>query len=81
MLFAVQEQALRTNAIKAMIDKQAVSPKCRLCETKDETVVHLVKSGTKEDMTMLPEEYIGNCARSMELKAQTGDMSIHLLVS
>ena len=31
MLFAVQEQALRTNLIKAKIDKQPVCPKCRLC--------------------------------------------------
>ena len=30
MVFAAQEQALRTNAIKAKIDKQSVSPKCRL---------------------------------------------------
>ena len=31
MLFAAQEQALRTNPIKAKIDKQPVSPKCGLC--------------------------------------------------
>ena len=36
MLFAAQEQELRT------IDKQTVSPKCRLCGTKGETVMHLV---------------------------------------
>ena len=32
-------------------------------------------------MTMLPEEFIGNCARSMDWKAKTGGMSIHLLIS
>ena len=42
MLFAAQEQALRRNSVKAKIDKQSVSPKCRLCETKEETVMHLV---------------------------------------
>ena len=34
MLFAAQEQALRTNSIKAKIDKQPVSPKCSLRGTK-----------------------------------------------
>ena len=41
MLFAAQEQALRTNSIKAKIDKQPVSLKCRLCGTEEETVIHL----------------------------------------
>ena len=72
MLFAAQEQTLRTNVIKAKIDKQPVTPKCRLCWIKEETVMHLVSSApswhrnsTKEDMPMFPEEYIGNCIRSM----------------
>ena len=30
---------------------------------------------------MLPEEYIGNCAKSMCWKAQTSGMSMHLLMS
>ena len=30
MLFEAQEQALRTNSIKAKIDKQPISPKCRI---------------------------------------------------
>ena len=42
MLFAAQEQALRTNAIKAKTDKHQVSSECRLCATKEETVMHLV---------------------------------------
>ena len=71
------------------VDKQAVSPKRRSCGTKEETVMHLVSSVapswrrncTKEDMTILPDEYIGNCATSMDWKAQTGGMSIHLLKS
>ena len=47
MIFAAQEQALRTNAIKAKIDKQPVSPKCRLCGKKSETVMHLVSGCPK----------------------------------
>ena len=32
----------RTNSIKENIDKQPVSSKCRLCGTKEETLMHLV---------------------------------------
>ena len=33
--------------MKAKIDKQPVSPKCRLCGTKEETVMHLVSGHPK----------------------------------
>ena len=46
-LFAAQKQALRTNSIKAKIDKQPVSRKCRLCGTKEETIMHLVSGSPK----------------------------------
>ena len=42
MLSAAQAQALRINSIKAKIDKQPISPKCRLCGTEEETIMHLV---------------------------------------
>ena len=78
MLFAAQEQALRTYPIKAKVDKQPVSSKSKLCWTKEKTVMHLIsgcpswrRNSTKEDMKMLPEEFIGNCARSLNWKAQT----------
>ena len=45
MLFAAH--ALRINSIKAKIDKQPVSSKCRLCGTKEETVMHLVSGCPK----------------------------------
>ena len=35
LLTAAQEKALQTNAIKAKIDKQAVSSKCRLCKSAE----------------------------------------------
>ena len=47
MMFAAQEQALRTNAIKANIDKQPVSPLCRLCMKTPETVMHLASGCIK----------------------------------
>ena len=45
MLFSAQEQALRTNLIKAKIDKEPVFPKCRLCGTKEDTV--MLQAGTQ----------------------------------
>ena len=42
LLIAAQDQALSTNAIKANIYKLKISPMCRLCGTKEETVDHLV---------------------------------------
>ena len=42
MLLLAQEQALRTNSVKVKIDQQPDTPKCRLCGTKEETIIHLV---------------------------------------
>ena len=42
LIMGAQEQALRTNSIKARIDKQDVSSACRLCGERDETVAHIV---------------------------------------
>ena len=42
LIFAAQEQALRTNVVKCNIDKTGSSPLCRLCGEKNETVTHLV---------------------------------------
>ena len=44
LICAAQEQALRTNAIKNGIDHQHVSPLCRLCKEKVESVTHIVSS-------------------------------------
>ena len=42
MLMAAQDQALRTNAMKNKIDKMNISPLCKLCGERDETVAHIV---------------------------------------
>ena len=42
MLMAAQDQALRTNSIRSKIDKQEVSPMCRLCGEREETISHVV---------------------------------------
>ena len=41
-LIAALDQPLRTNAIKAKIDKVAEDSKCRLCKEKDETIIDLL---------------------------------------
>ena len=41
LIFAAQDQALRVNAIKHNIDRQEVSPICRMCGETNETVMHL----------------------------------------
>ena len=40
LIMPVQEQAIRTNAIKAKIGKTQAESKCRLCGKADETVRH-----------------------------------------
>ena len=41
LLIAAQDSALRTNHIKARIDKTQQNSKCRLCGDKDETINHI----------------------------------------
>jgi len=42
LILAAQEQAIRTNAIKAYTDKSQEQSKCRMCGERDVTVNHLV---------------------------------------
>ena len=42
LIWAGQEQALRTNYVKYHIDKTVESPLCRLCDEKGESVSHIV---------------------------------------
>ena len=47
LIFAVQDQALRTNAVKARIENQNISSKCRTCGSHDETVQNILCSCPK----------------------------------
>ena len=47
LIFAAQDQALRTNAIKARIENQIESSKCRMCGSHDETVQYILCSCPK----------------------------------
>ena len=42
MIFATQEQAVRTSWIRKIIDGQEVSEKCRICGERNESITHLI---------------------------------------
>ena len=47
LLIATQDTAIRTNHIKARIDKTQQNSKCRLCSNKDETTNHIISEFSK----------------------------------
>ena len=71
LIFAAQEQALRTNAIKAGIDKQHISPACRMCRNASESATHIISACQKLAQTqykqrhdMVGKRYIGYYPRN-----------------
>ena len=53
LITAAQDQSLRTNVMRARIEKAGVSPMCRMCNAREETVFHLVS----ECSVMAQSEY------------------------
>ncbi|XP_053114534.1 uncharacterized protein LOC128328501 isoform X2 [Hemicordylus capensis] len=51
LILAAQEQALRTNAIRAKVEKSTTNSKCHLCKEADETVNHLISCCKKITQT------------------------------
>ena len=47
LLIAAQDNAIRTNHIKARIDKTQQNSKCRLCDDRDETINHIISECSK----------------------------------
>ena len=47
LLIAAQDNAIRTNNIKARIDKTQQNSKCRLCGDRDETINHIISECSK----------------------------------
>ena len=47
LIMAAQEQALRTNLVKAKIDKSQEDSKCRMCGKADESISHLLSECSK----------------------------------
>ena len=52
LLIAVQNYSIRTNHIRARIDKTQQNSKCRLCGDRDETINHIISECSK-----LAQEY------------------------
>ena len=44
LLMAAQNSVIRTNHIKARIDKTQQNSKCRLCGGRDETINHIIST-------------------------------------
>ena len=66
MIFAAQEQVLKTNWIRKNIDGQEVSEKCRMCGERDESITHLIA----ECKNLAQKDYkqIHNIARIVHLE-------------
>ena len=67
LIFAAQEQALRTNWIRNSIDGQEVSEKCRMCGERDKSITHLIAECKK----LSQKEYkqrTDNIARTVHLE-------------
>ena len=47
LLIVAQDNAIRTNNIKARIDKTQQNSKCRLCSDRDETINHIISECSK----------------------------------
>ena len=47
LLIAAQNNTIRTNYIKARIDKTLQNSKCRLCSDRDETINHIISECSK----------------------------------
>ena len=47
LLIAAPDNAIRTNHIKARIDKTQQNSKCRLCSDRDETINHIISGCSK----------------------------------
>ena len=51
LITAVQDQSLRTNVMKARIEKANVSPLCKISNKAEETVFHIFSECSKMDQT------------------------------
>ena len=47
LLIATQNNAIRTNYVKARIDTTQRNHRCRLCSDRDETINHIINESSK----------------------------------
>ena len=61
LLIAAQNNAIRTNHIKARIDKMQQNSKCRLCDDRDETINHIINECSKlaQKECKMRHDYVG----------------------
>ena len=51
LLIAAQNNAIRTNYIRAKIGKMQQNSRCRLCDDRDETINHIISECSKFTLT------------------------------
>ena len=83
LIVAAQNQSIRTNLVKAKIDKSQKDTLCRLCKKADESTDHVVsgcsKLAQKENKRRhdnLVKQYIGNLLESVILKLEISGMNM-----
>ena len=80
LTISAQDQAIRTNFIKTMVDKSQNDPKCRICKKNNETISHIASScsklAQKEYMTMWLVRSIGTCHENVGLNEMRGGMTM-----
>ena len=88
LIFAAQEQAIRTNVIKGKIGKLQEQTKCRMCSRTDETINHIVsecpklaQKSTKKGMIGSGGVLIGKFVKQMESMLNRNRMSINQIWS
>ena len=79
LLIAAQDNAVRTNHIKARIDKTQQNSKCKLCGDRDETINHIIAENLRRrnirlDMIGSARCSTGRCARNLNLTIQTNSI-------
>ena len=77
LLITEQDNAIRTNHIKARIDKTQQNSKCRLCGDREETINHIISECSKSAREYKARhDWVGKvihweCARNWNLTIQT----------
>jgi len=81
---AAQEQALRTNLVKAKLDGSQEDSKCRMCRQADENNSHLLRECSKLTQKeynarhdWMGKRYIGRYVGTMVLKQKQNGMNIN----
>ena len=71
LLIAEQNTAIRTNHIKARIDKTQQNSRCRLCGDRDKTINHIISECSKFVLKVWARWFTRNCARNWSLTIRT----------